>query len=70
MMMSAGIELKAMTEKRWRQLAGYAKNIILPEYIDGDRQKLDQHIEEFLQGIKPTYFLRHFSRRNPSKGVV
>ena len=53
MMMSAGIELKAMTEESWRQLAGYA-NIILPEYIDGDRQKLDQHIEEFLQGIKPT----------------
>ena len=69
MMMSAGIELKAMTEESWRQLAGYA-NIKLPEYIDGDRQKLDQHIEEFLQGIKPTYFFRHFSSRNPSKGVV
>ena len=53
MMMSAGIELKAMNEQRWKKLAGYA-NIILPEYIDGDRQKLDQHIEEFLQGIKPT----------------
>ena len=69
MMMSAGIELKAMTEESWRQLAGYA-NIKLPEYIDGDEQKLDQHIEEFLQGIKPTYFFRHFSSRNPSKGVV
>ena len=53
MMMSAGIELKAMDEESWRKLAGYA-NIILPEYIDGDRQKLDQHIEEFLQGIKLT----------------
>ena len=53
MMMSAGIELKAMNEERWKKLAGYA-NIILPEYIDGDRQKLDQHIEEFLQGIKQT----------------
>ena len=53
MMMSAGIELKAMNEQRWKKLAGYA-NIILPEYIDGDRQKLDQHIEEFLQGIKQT----------------
>ena len=53
MMMSAGIELKAMDEESWRKLAGYA-NIILPEYIDGDRQKLDQHIEEFLLGIKPT----------------
>ena len=69
MMMSAGIELKAMTEESWRQLADEA-NIILPEYIDGDRQKLDQHIEEFLQGIKPTYFFRQFSSRNPSKGVV
>ena len=69
MMMSAGIELKAMTEESWRQLAGYA-NIILPEYIDGDRQKLDQHIEEFLQGIKPTYFFRQFSSRKPSKGKV
>ena len=69
MMMSAGIELKAMDEESWKKLAGYA-NIILPEYIDGDRQKLDQHIEEFLQGIKPTYFFRQFSSRNPSKGVV
>ena len=69
MMMSAGIELKAMNEESWKKLAGYA-NIILPEYIDGDRQKLDQHIEEFLQGIKPTYFFRQFSSRNPSKGVV
>ena len=69
MMMSAGIELKAMDEESWRKLAGYA-NIILPEYIDGDRQKLDQHIEEFLQDIKPTYFFRQFSNRNPSKGVV
>ena len=69
MMMSAGIELKAMTEESWRQLADEA-DIILPEYIDGDRQKLDQHIEEFLQGIKPTYFFRQFSSRKPSKGKV
>ena len=69
MMMSAGIELKAMNEESWKKLAGYA-NIILPEYIDGDRQKLDQHIEEFLQGIKPTYFFRQFSSRKPSKGKV
>ena len=62
MMMSAGIELKAMDEESWRKLAGYA-NIILPEYIDGDRQKLDQRIAKFLQGIKPTYFLRQFSSR-------
>ena len=70
MMMSAGIELKAMTEESWRKLAGYANNIILPEYIDGDRQKLDQRIEKFLQRIKPTYFFRQFSSRNHSKGVV
>ena len=69
MMMSAGIELKAMDEESWRKLAGYA-NIILPEYIDGDRQKLDQHIEEFLQGIKPTYFFHQFCSLYPSKGVV
>ena len=69
MMMSAGIELKAMDEQSWRNLAGYA-NIILPEYIDGDRQKLDQRIEKFLQRIKPTYFFRQFSSRNHSKGVV
>ena len=69
MMMSAGIELKAMTEESWRQLADEA-DIILPEYIDGDRQKLDQHIEEFLQGIKLTYFFRQFSSRKPSEGKV
>ena len=69
MMMSAGIELKAMNEQSWRKLAGYA-NIKLPRYIGGDRQKLDQHIEEFLQGIKPTYFFRQFCSLYPSKGVV
>lgn len=46
-MISAGIELKAMTETSWQQLAGYA-NIELPEYQGGDRQKLDQHIHKFL----------------------
>ena len=51
-MMTAGIELKAMTEESWRQLAGYA-NIELPEYTDSDRQKLDQHIAEFLQSMEP-----------------
>ena len=51
-MMSAGIELKAMTEESWRQLAGYA-NVELPEYTDSDRQKLDQHIAEFLQSMEP-----------------
>ena len=54
MMMSAGIELKAMTEGSWRQLAGYA-NIKLPEYNRGDRQKLDQHIAEFLQRVDLEY---------------
>ena len=54
MMMSAGIELKAMTQESWRQLAGYA-NIKLPEYNRGDRQKLDQHIAEFLQRVDLEY---------------
>ena len=54
MMMSAGIELKAMTEESWRQLAGYAK-IKLPEYNRGERQKLDQHIAEFLQRVDLEY---------------
>ena len=67
MMMSAGIELKAMTEESWRQLVDEA-NIILPEYIDGDRQKLDQHIEEFLQGIKPTLLLPSVLQPLPQQG--
>ena len=49
-MISAGIGLKAMTEESWNQLARYA-GIELPVYQDGDRQKLDQHIAEFLQGL-------------------
>ena len=50
-MKSAGIKLKAMTENSWLQLAGYA-DIELPEYTNGDdRQKLDQHIAEFLKSI-------------------
>ena len=52
-MMFSGIELQAMDKESWRQLAGYA-NIILPEYIDSDRKKLDQHIEEFFESIKST----------------
>ena len=51
-MIHADIELKAMTEDSWRQLAGYA-NIELPKYSDSDRQKLDQHIAEFLQSMDP-----------------
>ena len=54
MMMSAGIELKAITEESWRQLAGYAK-IKLPEYNRGDQQKLDQHFAEFLQRVYPEH---------------
>jgi len=50
-MISAGIELKAMTEGSWEQLAGLA-SIQLPEYQDSEREKLDQHITEFLAGIK------------------
>ena len=51
-MISAGIALKAMTEESWGQLARFA-GIELPEYQDSERQKLDQHIAEFLQGIGP-----------------
>ena len=54
MMMSAGIELKAMTEESWRQLAGYAK-IKLPKYNRGAHQRLDQHIAEFLQRVDLEY---------------
>lgn len=46
-MIAAGIELKAMTEESWKQLAGYA-GVKLPSYEGGERQKLDQHIREFL----------------------
>ena len=46
-MITTGIELKAMTKESWQQLAGYAC-MILPLYQGGERQKLDQHIREFL----------------------
>ena len=45
---SAGIELKAMNEKSWKQLAGYA-NIKLRVNIYRDREKLDRHIAKFLE---------------------
>ena len=51
-MMSAGIELKNMTKYSWRHHAGYA-DIKLPEYRDSDRQKLDQHIADFLKSMDP-----------------
>ena len=47
-MKSVGIELKAMNEESWRQLAGYAK-IKLRVNIYRDREKLDQHIAKVLQ---------------------
>lgn len=50
-MISAGIELKAMTERSWGQLADLA-SIELPEYQDSEREKLDQHIAKFLAGMK------------------
>ena len=49
-MIAAGIELKAMSEERWGRLASYA-DIELPEYQDSNRQKLDRHIDEFIQGL-------------------
>ena len=45
---SAGIELKAMNEESWQQLAGYA-NIKLRVNIYRDREKLDRHIRKFLE---------------------
>ena len=48
-MIAAGIELKAMSEESWGRLASYA-DIELPEYQDSNRQKLDRHIDEFIQG--------------------
>lgn len=50
-MISAGIELKAMTEGSWGQLADLA-SIELPEYQDSEREKLDQYIAKFLAGMK------------------
>ena len=49
-MISAGIELKAMSEESWGRLARYA-DIELPEYRDSNRQKLDRHIDEFIQSV-------------------
>ena len=49
-MISAGIELKAMSEESWRRLAGYA-DLELPEYRDSHREKLDRHIDEFIRGL-------------------
>ena len=50
-MIDAGIELKAMSEESWGRLANYA-DIELPEYQDSNRQKLDRHIDEFIQGLE------------------
>ncbi|KAJ7339674.1 hypothetical protein OS493_006082 [Desmophyllum pertusum] len=52
-LISAGIELKAMTEENWGQLAEYA-SIELPEYRDSERQKLDQHIAKISGGHDKT----------------
>ena len=50
-MIAAGIELKAMSEESWGRLSSYA-DIELPEYQDSNRQKLDRHIDEFIQGLE------------------
>ena len=67
-MISAGIELKAMTERSWEQLAGYA-GIELPEYRDGERQKLDRHIAEFLAGINSATKPRNACRKHRGGGM-
>ena len=66
-MISAGIELQAMTEGSWGQLAGLA-SIELPEYQDSERQKLDQHIAEFLAAIKFGYKLKPSKSRRKTRG--
>lgn len=70
-LISAGIELKAMTEESWGQLAEYA-SIELPEYRDSERQKLDQHIAKFLADmIKPRNTRRRGRRpRRVRSGVM
>lgn len=50
-MISAGIVLRSMSEESWGRLASYA-DIKLPEYHGSERQKLDQHIEQFIHGME------------------
>ena len=50
-MLSSGIELKAMSQESWNKLAEYA-DIELPEYQDSNRQKLDRHIHSVLSEMR------------------
>ena len=49
--LSSGIQLKAMTEESWRKLAEFA-SIELPQYQGSSRQKLDSHVHNVLTVMK------------------
>ena len=52
-MLSSGIELQAMSQESWSNLAEFA-GIELPEYQDSNRKKLDQHIDNVLSKMRRT----------------
>ena len=52
-MLSSGIELQAMSQESWGNLAEFA-GIELPEYQDSNRKKLDQHIDNVLSKMRRT----------------
>lgn len=52
-MLTSGIQLKAMTKESWRKLAEFA-GIELPQYLGSSRQKLDIHVHNVLTVIKTT----------------
>ena len=51
MMLTAGIELRSITEESWKQLGEHAQ-VKLPEYQASSRQQLDQHVATFLENFK------------------
>ena len=53
--LSSGIELKAMSQESWNKLAEYA-DIELPEHQDNNRQKLDRHIHSVLSEMPERIF--------------
>lgn len=55
LLVSAGINVNAMTHECWGKLAQYAE-IELPRYQGSNRQKLDIYIHSFLSDLKRTNF--------------
>lgn len=55
LLVSAGINVNAMTHECWGKLAQYAE-IELPRYQGSNRQKLDIYIHSFLSDLKRTTF--------------